>query len=54
MTQGIYVSAMTPQSGKTLVALGLADTLFNSTDKLGFFRPVHDGDSPSRTPRSNS
>lgn len=48
MTQGIYVSAMTPQSGKTLVALGLADTLFNSTDKLGFFRPVHDGDSPEQ------
>lgn len=46
MTQGIYISAMTPQSGKTLVALGLTDTMFKRTDALGFFRPVFDGTSP--------
>ena len=46
MTQGIYISAMTPLSGKTLVALGLTDTMFKRTDALGFFRPVFDGTSP--------
>ena len=46
MTQGIYISAMTPQSGKTLVALGLTDTMFKRTDALGFFRPVFDGAAP--------
>lgn len=50
MTQGIYISAMTPQSGKTLVALGLTDTMFKRTDALGFFRPVFDGTSPEDDP----
>ena len=50
MTQGIYVSAMTPQSGKSLVALGLADSLFRKTDRLGYFRPVHLGESPAEDP----
>ncbi|MUN63245.1 phosphate acetyltransferase [Kocuria sediminis] len=50
MTQGIYVSAMTPQSGKSLVALGLADSLFRRTDRLGYFRPVHLGRSPAEDP----
>lgn len=50
MTQGIYVSAMTPQSGKSLVALGLADSLFRKTDRLGYFRPVHLGETPAEDP----
>ena len=50
MTQGIYVSAMTPQSGKSLVALGLADSLFRKTDRLGYLRPVHLGGSPEEDP----
>jgi phosphate acetyltransferase len=50
MTQGIYVSAMTPQSGKSLVVLGLADSLFRKTDRLGYFRPVHLGATPADDP----
>ncbi|MEF3119965.1 phosphate acetyltransferase [Kocuria flava] len=50
MTQGIYVSAMTPQSGKSLVVLGLADSLFRKTDRLGYFRPVHLGATPAEDP----
>ena len=50
MTQGIYISAMTPLSGKTLVALGLTDTMFQRTDALGFFRPVFDGAAPEDDP----
>ena len=46
MARGIYVSAMTPSSGKTTVALGLADALSGETRRLGFFRPVHDGQHP--------
>ena len=53
MTQGIYVSAMTPQSGKSLVALGLADSLFRKTDRLGYFRPVL-RNSESARPRATS
>jgi phosphate acetyltransferase len=39
MAKGIYVSATTPGSGKSLVALGLADTLHRHADRIGFFKP---------------
>ncbi|KAA9393869.1 phosphate acetyltransferase [Kocuria coralli] len=50
MTNGIYLSAMTPLSGKSLVALGLMDTLFKNSDRVGFFRAVHAGDAPEDDP----
>lgn len=50
MTHGIYLSAMTPLSGKSMVALGLMDTLFKNSDRVGFFRPVHAGNTPSEDP----
>ncbi|MDO5619211.1 phosphate acetyltransferase [Kocuria sp.] len=50
MTNGIYLSAMTPLSGKSLVALGLMDTLFKNSDRVGFFRPVHMGATPQDDP----
>lgn len=40
MALGIYVSATTPGSGKTLVSLGLADALHRRADRIGFFRPI--------------
>ena len=43
MATGIYLSAMTSQSGKSLVALGLADSLIKRADRVGFFRPVFNG-----------
>ncbi|MBX7444802.1 MULTISPECIES: phosphate acetyltransferase [unclassified Arthrobacter] len=43
MAKGIYVSATTPGSGKSLVALGLADTLHRHADRIGFFKPVVTG-----------
>jgi len=43
MAKGIYVSATTPGSGKSLVALGLADTLHRHADRIGFFKPVVHG-----------
>ena len=39
MAKGIYVSATTPGSGKSLIALGLADTLHRHADRIGFFKP---------------
>ena len=39
MVQGVYVASVAPGSGKSLVALGLADALHRRTGRLGFFRP---------------
>jgi phosphate acetyltransferase len=40
VTQGIYVSAAMPGSGKSLITLGLADALHRRADRIGFFRPI--------------
>jgi len=50
MAKGIYVSATTPGSGKSLVALGLADTLHRHADRIGFFKPVVNGPDPASDP----
>ncbi|MCQ9165106.1 phosphate acetyltransferase [Arthrobacter sp. STN4] len=49
MTRGIYISATTPGSGKTLVSLGLADALHRHADRIGFFRPITAGAEPDPT-----
>ncbi|MFC3300967.1 phosphate acetyltransferase [Arthrobacter agilis] len=50
MTRGIYVSAMTNGSGKSLISLGLADMLHRHADRVGFFRPIVEGGDPSADP----
>ncbi|MEC5199349.1 phosphate acetyltransferase [Arthrobacter sp. PL16] len=50
MTRGIYVSAMTNGSGKSLISLGLADMLHRHADRVGFFRPIVEGDDPAADP----
>lgn len=50
MAKGIYVSAMTPGSGEALISLGLADTLHRRADRIGFFRPISEGNDPSADP----
>ncbi|MCC3289419.1 MULTISPECIES: phosphate acetyltransferase [unclassified Arthrobacter] len=50
MARGIYVSAMTPGSGKSLISLGLADMLGRHADRVGFFRPIVEGDNPAQDP----
>ncbi|OUM43841.1 phosphate acetyltransferase [Arthrobacter sedimenti] len=50
MTRGIYVSAMTNGSGKSLISLGLADMLYRHADRVGFFRPIVEGDDPGADP----
>ena len=47
MARNLYVTAMEPQSGKSVVALGLMELLSPRVDRLGFFRPiVPSGDGP--------
>src|SRR5919198_5362525 len=47
VARNLYVTAMEPQSGKSVVALGLMELLSPRVDRLGFFRPiVPSGDGP--------
>ncbi len=44
MSKGLYIAAMEPNSGKSLVVLGVVDLLSRRVENLGFFRPVvHSG-----------
>src|SRR5687768_10825805 len=40
VAQNLYITAMEPQSGKSIVALGLMELLSTRVDRLGFFRPI--------------
>ncbi|HEX9416310.1 MAG TPA: phosphate acetyltransferase [Gaiellaceae bacterium] len=40
MPRNLYVTAMEPHSGKSVVALGLMELLAGRVERLGFFRPV--------------
>ncbi len=45
MVHNLYITAMEPASGKSIVALGLMQTLAGRSRRAGFFRPiVADGD----------
>ncbi|MBI4780916.1 MAG: phosphate acetyltransferase [Oscillatoriophycideae cyanobacterium NC_groundwater_1537_Pr4_S-0.65um_50_18] len=50
MSHNLYIAAITSDSGKSLVVLGLMELLSKRIDKVGFFRPVvqagsiHDND----------
>lgn len=47
MDHSLYITAMEPHSGKSIVALGLMETLAGRADRVGFFRPiVADADAP--------
>jgi phosphate acetyltransferase len=47
VTRNLYITAMEPQSGKSVVALGLMELLSPRVERLGFFRPiVPSGDGP--------
>lgn len=40
MSKGIYVATIEPNSGKSLVVLGLMSLLLGKTAKVGYFRPI--------------
>jgi phosphate acetyltransferase len=41
----VYVAALEPDTGKSLIALGMMEVLAGRTDRVGFFRPIV-GDGP--------
>lgn len=42
MNKGIYIATLEPNSGKSLITLGLMRTLLGKTQKVGYFRPIID------------
>ena len=42
MSKGIYVATIEPNSGKSIVVLGLMRMLLGKTAKVGYFRPIID------------
>jgi phosphate acetyltransferase len=40
MAQSLYITAMEPGSGKSIVALGLMETFVGRAQRAGFFRPI--------------
>jgi phosphate acetyltransferase len=45
VSQGIFVTTTTSGAGKSLVTLGLADSLYKRSGSIGYLRPVVPGDS---------
>ncbi|MGO1184283.1 MAG: phosphate acetyltransferase [Micrococcaceae bacterium] len=50
MGQGIFVATTTAGAGKSLVSLGLADSLYKRSGSIGYFRPVVPGDDVETDP----
>jgi len=47
VSNSLYITAIEPDSGKSLIAIGIAEMLSHHIEKLGFFRPViRGGDAP--------
>ena len=46
MNKGIYIATLEPDSGKSVITLGLMRTLLGKTAKVGFFRPIINVDKP--------
>ena len=40
VARNLYITAMEPQSGKSIVALGVGELLSGRVERLGFFRPI--------------
>ncbi|GAL61398.1 phosphate acetyltransferase [Algibacter lectus] len=40
MSKGIYVATIEPNSGKSVIVLGLMRMLLGKTAKVGYFRPI--------------
>jgi phosphate acetyltransferase len=50
VARNLYITAMEPQSGKSVVALGVMELLSRRVERLGFFRPIvrsGDGEDPA-------
>jgi phosphate acetyltransferase len=47
LARSVYVTALEPQSGKSVVALGLVEMLSARAESVGFFRPIVPSDAES-------
>ncbi|NPA43614.1 MAG: phosphate acetyltransferase [Chlorobi bacterium] len=43
MNKALYIATIEPNSGKSIVSIGLMNELKSRTDKVGYFRPIIDG-----------
>jgi len=43
MNKALYIATIEPNSGKSIVSIGLMNELKTRTDKIGYFRPIIDG-----------
>ncbi|MGM7666855.1 phosphate acetyltransferase [Microbacterium sp. A93] len=50
MSHGIFVTTTTNGAGKSLVTLGLADSLYKRSGSIGYLRPIVPGDSVDTDP----
>ena len=51
-SKNLYVTAVEPRSGKSLIALGAMELLKRSVQRVGFFRPIIDADPNGKEPDS--
>ena len=42
MSKAVYIATSEPESGKSIIALGLMRMLLGKTKKVAYFRPVID------------
>ena len=40
LARSLYITGMEPDSGKSVVALGLMEMLSSRVERVGFFRPI--------------
>ena len=43
MNKALYIATVEPNSGKSLISLGLINELLSHSDKIGYYRPIIDG-----------
>ncbi|MFC6999667.1 phosphate acetyltransferase [Rufibacter roseus] len=48
MTKNIFIASAEPYSGKSLIALGLVNMLLGKAQKIGYFKPVVNADTPDK------
>ena len=46
MAQSLYVTGMEPGAGKSIVSLGVMETVASRAQRAGFFRPIVAGGGP--------
>ena len=48
MNKGVYIATTEPNSGKSIISLGLMQSLLGKVAKVGYFRPIIDDVEPGK------